>query len=100
MQNRQIRVKASFRYYYDNKKFDSSPEVAFYIYHKDHGIEIEYQPKTDIVYVVDGVVHHYFPDFKVGDRLIELKGDHFIAEDGTWQNPYDHSKDHIYEAKH
>ena len=42
MQNRQIRVKASLRYYYDNKTFDSSPEVAFYIYHKDHGIEIEY----------------------------------------------------------
>ena len=42
----------------------------------------------------------YFPDFKIGDKCFEIKGDHFFKEDGTMQNPYDHSQDLLYEAKH
>ena len=33
-------------------------------------------------------------------KLVEVKGDHFFKEDGTMQNPYDHSQDELYEAKH
>ena len=33
-------------------------------------------------------------------KLVEVKGDHFFKEDGTMQNPYDHSQDGLYEAKH
>ena len=44
--------------------------------------------------------HQYWPDFLVDGQLFELKGDQFLKEDGTWQNPYDHSLDALYEAKH
>ena len=40
------------------------------------------------------------PDFKVDNKYIELKGDQFLKSDGTWQCPFDHSLDAIYEAKH
>lgn len=40
------------------------------------------------------------PDFKIDGKLIELKGDHFIKADRTWQCPWDHSQDTLYEAKH
>ena len=39
------------------------------------------------------------PDFKVDGQFIELKGDQFF-KDGKMQNPYDHSQDLLYEAKH
>lgn len=48
--------------------------------------------------------HFYYPDFEVIENgkvlLIELKGDQFLTENNTWQNPFDHSKDDFYEAKH
>lgn len=53
-----------------------------------------------LMYKHDGKEHFYMPDFKVRDELIEIKGDHFFKEDGTMQNPYDHSQDGLYEAKH
>ena len=40
------------------------------------------------------------PDFIVEGTIIEIKGDHFFKEDGTMQNPFDHSLDGLYEAKH
>jgi len=43
------------------------------------------------------------PDFRVGDELIEIKGLQFFEDrDPTKRmvNPYDHSQDDIYEAKH
>ena len=40
------------------------------------------------------------PDFIVEGQIIEIKGDHFFKEDGTMQNPFDHSQDGLYEAKH
>lgn len=29
-----------------------------------------------------------------------MKGGQFVKKDGTYQNPYDHSLDALYEAKH
>ena len=40
------------------------------------------------------------PDFEIDGKLVELKGDQFLKEDGTWQCPWDHSRDSLYEAKH
>ena len=51
-------------------------------------------------YIFNGKQHFYFPDFYVDGYYVELKGDHFFKEDGTMQNPYDHSQDLLYEAKH
>ena len=48
----------------------------------------------------DGKTHFYLPDFLVDGQLVELKGDQFLKDDGTWKNPYDHGQDALYEAKH
>lgn len=100
MQNRDIRIKAQQRYSYDGLHFDSSPELAYYIWLKDANVSFEYQPNISFQYEFNGKTHVYMPDFKVNDEYIELKGDHFLKEDGTWQNPWDHSQDALYEAKH
>ena len=44
--------------------------------------------------------HRYFPDFILDDEFIEIKGDYFFKEDGTMCNPFDHSQDDLFEAKH
>ena len=95
----EIQQKMHFKYFYDNKFFDSSPEIAFYIWLKDNNKDFEYQPKVDLWYEFEGKQHNYCPDFLVDGQLVELKGDQFLKEDGTWQNPYDHLKDALYEAK-
>ena len=79
--------------------FDSSWELAAYIFAKDHNIPIEREP-ISFSYEYNKKEHIYFPDFKFGEILIEIKGDQFFKEDGTMQNPYDHSMDSLYEAKH
>ena len=53
-----------------------------------------------IVYEFNGKNHIYEPDFLIKGKLIEIKGDQFFKDDGTMQNPWDHSQDALYEAKH
>lgn len=49
---------------YNGIIFDSAPELAFYIWLRDHNIQFEYQPKDHLIkYEVDGVIHTYYPDF-------------------------------------
>lgn len=64
----------SLRYMYDGISFDSSWEVAFWIWNKDHGIKIT-RPKTSFEYCVQGKTRHYFPDFEIDGVFYELKGD-------------------------
>lgn len=87
------------RYEYDNIRFDTMPELAFYIYWTDLGKIVEHN-SVSFSYFLDGKVHKYFPDFKIDEDLYEIKGDQFLKEDGTWQNPFDHSQDKLFEAKH
>lgn len=75
LQYSEIRDRASFRYQYDGRHFDSSPEIAFYIWLKDNGVEFEYQPNVKLKYVHNGKEHFYMPDFIIGGKLIEIKGD-------------------------
>lgn len=78
MQNRDILIKGLKRYRYDNKTFDSAPELAYYIWLKDNNIEFEYQPKIRLEYIVNGQIHYYFPDFKVEQQLVEIKDHNFL----------------------
>lgn len=83
----------STKYNYDGMRFDSMPEIAFYIWLKDNKISFEYQPKISFEYEFvarDGTTRKtlYHPDFKVGSSLYEIKGDQFFREDGTMWNPY------------
>ena len=101
MKNSKIRIKCSnTKYIYDSIKFDSAPELAFYIWLKDNNIEFEYQPNVNLTYIYKNKKHNVLPDFKVENKLYEIKGDHFIKDDGTWQCPYNHLADDVYEAKH
>ena len=62
------------KYYYNNIYFDSSWELAFYIYCVDHGINIE--RNTHILkYFVNGKERGYIPDFLVNGEFVEIKGD-------------------------
>lgn len=75
-----IRVKAQQKYTYNNIKFDSSWEIAYYIWLKDNSIDFEYQPNISFDYVFNGKIHKYFPDFLVNDEYIELKSDHLYSK--------------------
>lgn len=98
-QNPVVQKRMKKKLSYDGVQFDSVPEVAYYIWLKDNNISFEHEPMT-INYDFNGKNHVYMPDFIVEGQLIELKGNQFFKEDGTMQNPYDHSQDGVYEAKH
>ena len=95
----EFRKRAKKKYRYDNLQFDSIPEIAYYIWLKDNNIDFTYQP-TSFEFVFEGKKHKYFPDFIVEGQLVELKGDQFLKEDGTWRCPWDPQQDSLYEAKH
>ena len=65
--------KMRARYYYDEQRFDSSWELAYYIWLKDHDIPFEFHIDP-IDYSYQGKRHRYFPDFKVNGVLVEVKG--------------------------
>ena len=87
-------------YLYKDIHFDSAPELAFYIWLSDNNINFEYHPNIFFNYEFNGKIYRYFPDFKIENQLIELKGNQFLKEDGTWKNPFDRSQDDFFEAKH
>lgn len=71
--------KIQKRYTYENEHFDSSWELALWIYAKDHNEEIEREPLS-FPYQWKGKQHLYVPDFLYKGNLLELKGDHFLDE--------------------
>lgn len=83
----------TYTYEYDNKIFDSSWELAYYIWLKDNNIQFIYKPDR-LEYKDGNVSHYYYPDFKVEDTLTEIKGDH-LMKDG-WLVDY---KGNILKAK-
>ncbi len=87
------------KYKFDGEKFDSSWELSFWIFNKDHGIPIE-RCNEGFDYTVDGITRKYYPDFKVDGRYVEIKGDQFFDEKGNMINPFDRDQDYIYEAKY
>lgn len=88
MQNHDIRVASQQRYFYNDIKFDSSWELAYYIWLTDNNMDFEYQPNISFEYNVNGKIHKYFPDFKINNEFIEIKGNHFFNEFGDLINPY------------
>lgn len=92
---------------FDGYTFASLPELCYYIWLKDNDIKFEFQPKTDMHFEFDGVVHKYTPDFMIMQsrrkKFVDIKGVHFFKDRDQSKemvNPYDHSKDELYEAKH
>ena len=99
------------KYNYDNIKFSSSYELAYYIWLKDNNINFIYQADS-IPFDFYGVTKHYVPDFKINDRLVEIKGIHFFENkdaNGKMICPWKHKNDtpekiklrnELFEAKH
>lgn len=86
-------------YKYNNLNFDSKPELAFWIYCKDHNLNIKRESKV-FEYYFNNKKHLTYIDFELDNKLIEIKGDHFLKEDGTWQDVWNHENDKLLEAKH
>lgn len=99
MQNHDIRCKSQQKYLYNMKYFDSSWELAYYIWLKDHNIDFKYQPSISFEYEYNNSKHVYHPDFLVETEIYEIKGPQFF-KDGKMINPYDPSLNDLYEAKH
>ncbi len=76
-------------YLYDNKKFDSSYELAYYIWLQHLGKQFIYHPETPLEYLgSDGKKHWYMPDFLIEGKFYEIKGDMFFNKKGEPYNPY------------
>ena len=79
LQSPEIFKKVKSKYVFENEHFDSSWELALWIYAKDHNEEIEREP-CYFEYEFEGQVHRYYPDFRYRGELIEIKGDQFFNE--------------------
>lgn len=76
------------QYKYKSINFDSSYELAYYIWLNDHNINFEYHPNIFFTYTTkDNKIHRYFPDFIVNNEYIELKGKHLITDNNILINP-------------
>lgn len=62
---------------YPDITFATSWEFKVYDFLTEHNIPFEYQVEP-IPYEYDGVIHYYFPDFRVNGRIYEVKGDNFF----------------------
>lgn len=86
-------------YYYDNIFFRSKPELCFYIYNKDQGKDIVYEPQPYFKYQCEDKEYYYKPDFLLENKLYEIKGDYFFDKFGNLINPYDRSLNNVAKAK-
>lgn len=83
-QNKEIRLKQAknrvTKYYYKDISFDSSWELAFFVYYDDLKVNIIREPYP-LKYEINGETHLYFPDFLIDNKLYEIKSD-FLIKDG------------------
>lgn len=101
-QVRDVYKKSLTKYYFDGESFDSFPEVAVWIFAKDHNWDIEREP-ISFKYEYENKVHLYFPDFCINGQYVEIKGLQFFENkdpNKSMINPYNKSKNGIAEAKH
>jgi len=82
-----LRKKQYKKYKYNNEEFDSSWELAVWIWAQDNNIKIQREPVA-LQYEKDGKIHYYYPDFKIEEKLVEIKGDHFFDENNNLINPF------------
>ena len=85
-QNREIQRKTMSHYKYNDLNFDSSWELATYIYCIDNNIPIIRLPIRFEYYDKNNKKHYYFPDFSINNELIEIKGPRYLDENGQLKN--------------
>lgn len=87
---------------FNNQHFDSSWELAVYIWAKDHNKKIVREPKI-LKYDFEGRAHKYIPDFEIDGKLVEIKGRQFFKNGDVTKemiNPFNRIQDKLFEAKH
>ena len=89
--------KAWKKYIYNGIRFDSTWELALYIFAIDHGEPIVREPKR-FKYTVAEKDHYYTPDFLYKDEFVDVKGTHLI-KDGFIIDPYGHLSEQELSAK-
>lgn len=102
MQNIDIQNSTKKKYTYNGINFDSSWELAFWIFNIDNGYNIKRCDKS-FEYSFNGKKHLYIPDFEINEKLYEIKGLQFFENknpNNKMINPYDRSKDELFEVKH
>ena len=99
IQNKEIFAKNRAHYKFNNIIFDSSWELAYYIWLKDNNINFEYHPKYSFEYEYNNIIHIYCPDFKINNEFYEIKGDMFF-ENEKMINPYNRNLDGKMQAKY
>ena len=91
------------KYNYYGITFDSSWELAVWIYCIDHNIPIVREPCAFEYEDSRGNIKNYTPDFSINGKLVEIKGNHYFKENGTMRSPYTRlhrdSKELTYEEK-
>lgn len=75
-----ILSKMKRKYTYDEQRFDSSWELAYYIWLKDNCKNFEIHPNKHFTYFFDDKKHKYYPDFLVDGKYVEIKGPHLLNE--------------------
>lgn len=89
-----------FAYCCDGERFDSSWELALWIYAKDHNEEIVHGDAVPIFYYnYNGKIHRYFPDFIYKGDIIEIKADWSFNSEGILINPYSDDSEEQERAK-
>ena len=63
---------------YPDMTFGSSWEFLVYDFLLENHIDFEYQPAISLPYEYQGTQHTYHPDFRIGNRIVEVKGDNFF----------------------
>ena len=75
-------------YIYCGIEFDSSWELAFWIFMKNNNVNIEKNTKS-YKYIYKEKEYLYYPDFIINNKIYEIKGDMFLKENfngyGKWQ---------------
>ena len=78
------------KYIFNNVIFDSSWELSYYLYLKKNNINFQYHPtdKEFIYFDSNNKKRIYYPDFKIDNEYIEIKGDQFFDKEGNLFFPY------------
>lgn len=81
-------INKTNKYCFNEIKFDSQSELLFYKYCCSNNFNIIIKPEP-IKYIDSyNIEHLYFPDFKINNKLYEIKGKHFFNKNNEYQTPW------------
>ena len=78
MMTREVQKKCGKKIYFDGIKFDSSWEIAYYIWLRDNKINFKYHPFKLFYYDSKMKIRTYYPDFKVNNCIVEIKNNYLL----------------------